>query len=380
MNFEDELRHSLADQASRIEPSPKSMARLAAASRPGRVRPAHVTLAAAALAVVLASAAVVATRSDDGRRTVSAGPDPSITTITPADGEGCPTDDAGPPSARAAAALASDGRGLVLFGGSDESGGSLGDTWLYACGRWTPLAPASAPPTGGRPLAAFDADAKVLRLVAGDGSVWSWQDGDWRMLAASGGLPKLEDAHLVYEAVAKRLLLVGGNGTALETWAWQRGKWDRLATTDGLGRLRRYGLVYHAALGKTVLFGGVYDGDMLVSGTYLWTGAAWVGTEDGGQEAPQAAVTAAYDEKAKAIVAVDDIDARTWLWDGKWTLLGVQGPGRHWEAAAAYDPSTETLVVFAGDYAAPRSTEAPRRVNDVWQWDGRSWAVAKPRP
>jgi hypothetical protein len=388
MNLEDELRRSLATQAGRIEPSPESVARLASATRRGvSRRPVALVAAAAAVALVAASAVVIATRSDGTGETVSAGPDASqvgsveatVTTDRPttADegGGACPDSDAGPPPVRAAAALASDGRGLVLFGGTDDGGRNLSDTWRYYCGRWTRLSPTSSPPAAGRPLAAFDAHQRQLRLVAGDGSVWGWEGANWRSLAAAGGLPTLTDPHMVYDSHAEALLVVGANGPVLETWAWRASAWTRLGATAQLGRLRRFGLVHHAALGKTVLFGGVDDGDMLASGTTVWDGKDWI-AEAGGGEAPPGAITAGYDERAKAIVAVDDLDGRTWIWDGSWRRADGDGLGRRWDAAVAFDASTAALVVFGGDHVASDPAASPRRTSDVWRWDGRSWALA----
>lgn len=371
MTIEDQLRRSLADQASRIDPSPRAVARWEAAARHTRhIRP-PMLAAAAVLTALVSVAAVVAALSDDKRQTVTAGPDTSVAPIESAD---CPEPSSSTPSPRSEVAMAPDNHGIILFGGNDGRA-FLGDTWRFACGRWSRLMPPSAPPADGRPLAVFDADAKQTRLVAGDGSVWAWAGADWQMLAPGGSLPKLTDPHMVYDTAAKRLMLVGANGAALETWAWQGGAWTRLASTDGLGLLRQYGLVHHAALTKTVLFGGVMDGDMLVSTTYVWNGKAWTPAGTANGDAPQAAVTAAYDDKAKVIVAVDDLDARTWLWDGDWKLAPAAGPGRRWEAGAAFDGSTGGVIFFGGQYLEPRSAEAPRLVDDAWKWDGTSWVA-----
>jgi hypothetical protein len=367
MSIEDQLRRSLADQASRVELSPRSVARWeAAARRTGRQRPAVV--AATVLAVIVAASIIVAARSGDGG-TVAAGPG---TAAVPVDAADCPQAGGGVPSPRLKAATAADGRGVIVFGGSDGHA-YLGDTWAFACGHWGRLAPSSSPPAEGQPLAAYDTDARQVRLVAGDGSVWAWEGSDWRMLAPGGVLPRLDDPHAVYDSAAHRLMLVGANGAALETWAWQAGAWERVASTDGLGRLRHYSLVHHAALARTLLFGGVMDGDMVVRDTYTWDGRAWT-SAGGDEDSPQGAVTAAYDPKAKAIVAVDDVDARTWLWDGAWKLAGAPALGRRWDAGAAYDASMGGVVFFGGRHMEPPSA-ASRLTNDVWKWDGAGWAA-----
>jgi hypothetical protein len=318
------------------------------------------------LLIAVVAAVVLSTdRPDEKVTTGPARPDP------PADIK-CPETGQDPP-ARFDAAMASDRDGLLVFGGNDGRT-YVGETWASTCGHWTRLSPSSSPPADGRSLAAFDTEAAEVRLVAGDGSVWAWKGDDWRMLS-SGGLPRLADPHMVYDTVGERLLLVGANGAALETWAWDGATWARLGSTDGLGRLRHYGLAHHVGVGKTLLVGGVTDGDMLAGTTYVWERSRWVATEE--PDGPQGAVIAAYDEQARAIVAVDDLDSRTWLWDGTWKLTSAPGPGRRFDAAAAFDPSTKGVVLFGGQSIAAASSSAPRPANDTWRWDKDRWVEAR---
>ncbi|GAC1340005.1 MAG: hypothetical protein NVSMB29_08270 [Candidatus Dormibacteria bacterium] len=91
------------------------------------------------------------------------------------------------PSARTGAAMAFDGTGVVLFGGSDGRQ-SLGDTWRWDGSGWAQLHPAHAPPAREQALAVYDQHVQRLLLVGG----WSAVPGPGPTPASGGpylGMP-----------------------------------------------------------------------------------------------------------------------------------------------------------------------------------------------
>jgi hypothetical protein len=97
------------------------------------------------------------------------------------------------PSARAGASMAALGGKLVLYGGLDASGATLGDTWTWDGSAWTLLAVAGPiTPHGLYPMPNLVAPlhgAIVFYVAAQSGdssSTWTWDGVSWTMLPAAG--------------------------------------------------------------------------------------------------------------------------------------------------------------------------------------------------
>ncbi|MGA7987394.1 MAG: hypothetical protein WCB51_03230 [Candidatus Dormiibacterota bacterium] len=79
----------------------------------------------------------------------------------------------------------------------------------------------------------------------------------------------------------------------------------------------------------------------------------------------------AYDLLTRQVVVFGGLDSesRTWLLKGRdWTLAtpGTSPAGRS-GATAAYDPESQTVMLFGGSLASGTSA------NDTWSWDGTTW-------
>jgi hypothetical protein len=81
----------------------------------------------------------------------------------------------------------------------------------------------------------------------------------------------------------------------------------------------------------------------------------------------------ADDPSSNEIVLFGGVDnyANTWLWSGSWILASppMSPPGRI-DAAAAYDPLTEQVLLFGGRKAPVNSGPV---LNDTWAWNGDGW-------
>jgi hypothetical protein len=62
----------------------------------------------------------------------------------------------------------------------------------------------------------------------------------------------------------------------------------------------------------------------------------------------------------------------TWSWNGTtWTQLSpADSPSARWGAVMAYDPATSQLILFGGN-----NTGSP---NDTWSWNGSTWTQLSP--
>ena len=90
--------------------------------------------------------------------------------------------------------------------------------------------------------------------------------------------------------------------------------------------------------------------------------------------ASRGASIAAYTDRDQVLLFGGHGDAaKTWLWRGQnWGLAQpANSPPARANAAMAYDPLTQRVLMFGGN-----STARPHpgtRLNDTWEWDGCTW-------
>ena len=192
-----------------------------------------------------------------------------------------------------------------------------------------------------------------------------------------------------------RVSLLFGGATDREvvgdTWGWDGRAWQRFAVPgppartfaaaagDGQGRVFLVG-------GSRVLFGddtvaaNRTAATRLLGDTWVWDGARWTEVT-GNQPSPRAEAAAAWDPKRQRLVLFGGYSwvegARTYLQDtwefnGKaWARFATGGPSPRSGAAIAFDPELGQVVLFGGSPAK----------NDTWVWDGTAWSeVPAPTP
>jgi hypothetical protein len=147
-----------------------------------------------------------------------------------------------PPTGRFAPAMAydsSDGE-VVLFGGENQGGSHLNDTWTFAHGNWTNISGTTTGAPSPRRYAAIaddPADHGVLLFGGQDasgtfGDTWEFAAGHWHDLSPSlhSSPPARRAAMMAYDSTNRSVLLFGGDssitGTGLaDTWRFQLGRW-----------------------------------------------------------------------------------------------------------------------------------------------------------
>jgi hypothetical protein len=188
------------------------------------------------------------------------------------------------PSVRANASLTYDAKDneVVLFGGQN-SGGYLGDTWVYsAAGAWTEIFPATSPSARASAAMAYDSEDNYTVLFGGRnsggalGDTWEFVGGAWTALAPAISPSARYGAAIVdcpsnskgsKGAQPEVVLLVGGtDGSKLfgETWAFLGGQWTLLtASTPDIVPFSYGGLGNDLDDGVPVAFAGLAGGGPL---------------------------------------------------------------------------------------------------------------------
>lgn len=126
-------------------------------------------------------------------------------------------------------------------------------------------------------------------------------------------------------------------------------------------------LVWHAARQRIVLFGGDYGG--LLTDMWEWNGSVWQQRQ---VIAPPTRLdpACAYDRARNVIVMFsgDNQVADTWEFDGQtWIQRNpVASPPERRQAAMAFDPTTQRVVMYGG-------WNSSGRFSDTWTWNGTVW-------
>jgi N-acetylneuraminic acid mutarotase len=180
------------------------------------------------------------------------------------------------PSPRSAYSMAYDPvtRRLIMFGGRDNAGTSLNDTWAYdpAKNTWTELEPGGTQPLA-RSTQGMVADPTTHRLLmfggrgAGSalGDTWAYDPNAnaWMELKpAVSPTPRVGPA-MVWDETGLRVIVFGGrdsSGTSLDdTWAYDPAgrTWARLTPSFAQPAARvGHTAVYDSTSGGLIMFGG----------------------------------------------------------------------------------------------------------------------------
>ncbi|MEM9194631.1 MAG: DUF4215 domain-containing protein, partial [Myxococcota bacterium] len=233
-------------------------------------------------------------------------------------------------SGRARHALAFDvaRQRLVVFGGLDAMGVTLGDTWEQVDGRWT-LQTLPTAPSARRDMAfAYDPETGGVAITGGFdglqaiGDAWLYDGTRWTRRADPPYAPRWGHS-LVFDARRRRLIMHGGQdgtGPLLDTWAYAGGTWSELSRSG-----------------------------------------------------PENIVSMAYDVRRDRTVAVagrTSVERAVWEFDGAtWVdVTPTDGPSQRRGTSIAYDPMRERVVLIGGGSGMPG-----RALNDIWEYDGASW-------
>jgi hypothetical protein len=263
---------------------------------------------------------------------------------------------------------------MVVFGGYDLNFNRTRDVWEYngAARTWANVATTGPIARQGAAMAYDPLRQRILMFGGSDdvgtvlGDTWEWDTvaKTWSQLSLSPSPPPRVGSRMVYDVANDRIVLHGGWNSATsaffsDTWAWNPGPrtWTNLGSGfSGPFSARTYhGFVYNTASARVTIFGGRGPGADLND---LWElqGNTWVDVTPGGTLPPGRGWSGVTYESTNSRLVLyggwnntggfSYID--TWAWNGSsWTQL-PNGPTARDSHAMVWDPDRGVSVVFGG--------------------------------
>ncbi|HEX9160868.1 MAG TPA: hypothetical protein VF980_04105 [Thermoanaerobaculia bacterium] len=290
----------------------------------------------------------------------------------------------------------------VMFGGTEAFGLPRATTFTFDptladashAGDWVTHDSNQVTP-GPRSLLAMRSDPvnKVIYMLDGltDGSTftdfWIYQNGVWQKSQATGS-PSCGTPNAAFDTDRGKLVAVCNDSSTFE---WDGTAWKAfpdIKTKPGFHQFSA--MVYDQSLKKTVLFGG-FDGTNWMDNAWMWDGTTW--TEQRKNRAPARDLTQMwFDPILHKTVLFGGLGRRTpqdrverfsdmWTFDANgWTELKPPAlPTTRFGAMVITDPSTGHTLLFGGmryDTQTVGNTVTQKQfyANDMWEWDGTTWA------
>jgi hypothetical protein len=287
----------------------------------------------------------------------------------------------------------------VLFGGREEGGALLKDTWTWDGTGWTPLTPAHTPPAQWGAAIAYDAATGTAVLFGGAdegdnyrGDTWTWDGTDWTHEAPAHSPSPRSGASMAYDAATGTIVLFGGAADGpppygvsflSDTWTWDGTDWTHEAPAHSPSPRSDASMAYDSGHQQVLLFGGRDSNPGADCGdgcqdTWTWDGTDWTHETPATMPSPRADAGMAYNADAGNVVLFGGYDyslhvcpcflGDTWTWNGSdWTPQApADSPSARASAAIAYDPVRKQVVLFGGVSGGGGG-------GDTWTWDGTSW-------
>jgi N-acetylneuraminic acid mutarotase len=258
------------------------------------------------------------------------------------------------PTRRSGYAMAYDAESdrVILFGGGNEVGWNLADTWVYDynTNTWTEMAKGPADHLGAR--IAYDAESHRIILFGGydlgkilfnDTWAYDYNTNTWTEMKPSTSPPGRNYQAMTYDSKADRVLVWGGfdlDGKAIDNSVWSydfnTNTWQEMVSGKPRPDTRDYAvMVYDAESDRTILYGGVNYG-----GNETW---------------------------------VYDYNTNTWT-----NLKPSTNPGRLSRHAMVYDTAADRAILFGGQVGSVQF----KYTGETWIYDlnTNNWTNAKPHP
>lgn len=291
-------------------------------------------------------------------------------------------------------------KNIVLFGGKDQSGRYLNDTWKFNGKKWKKVnCPALPNPRG---IPAVSASSKGNQIVMFGGfsptggdlkDTWLFNGKKWIEVTTQSSPSGRSAAAMAPHSQSGGVLLYGGLGAGSkqegnlvdlkDTWVFDSGGWKQIETLGTLGPRSNHCMASDPSNGRIFLLGGSFEGNP-VSDFWVFENNNW--------ERPDSAFyplsagdspilsnlktmkiyclsppsrSETSDPDPNALAFLDD----TWTFDGKqWTQLKLGiSPIRRCYTSLAYDSVRHVAVLFGG------STSGFAALDDTWEFDGKNW-------
>jgi hypothetical protein len=297
--------------------------------------------------------------------------------------------DPGPPARDWHAMVYDEGRDrVVLFGGYNDPGGVLADTWERDGLDWTDVTTSSGPPSRWGHALAYDGTGSRTILfggLSGDGSsllsdMWAWDGSSWMEITPAAVPPARMFHAMVDDAAAGRLFLFGGidfsSGSHGDSWEWDGSSWTEVTPPSSPHPRWGHAMAYDSDRARVILFGGYDVGSGEMADTWEWDGSIWRNLTPAVSPPARFAHGLAYDAVRRRVILfggmgiggtlLDD----TWEWDGaSWVDVTAAGsPPARQAHSIVFDGTRGRVVLFGGDGVSGQ-------LADTWE-HGRSVETA----
>ncbi|MEI6309141.1 MAG: kelch repeat-containing protein [bacterium] len=264
---------------------------------------------------------------------------------------------------------------LIVFGGWGNSG-KLSDTWAYnyATNVWTNRNPTNPPPARARHAIAYDSQSGKLILFGGLDDYGNLLNDTWAYDYISNtwtnrnpiNSPPARDFHAItYDSQSNEMILFGGwgnSGRLNDTWAYNyaTNTWTNRNSTNPPPPRNSHAMVYDSKSGKVIFFGGLADYGNLLNDTwaYDYISNTWTNRNPTNPPPTRNRHVMVYDsqsEKAFLFGGMDDYGNLlndSWAYDfatNTWTNLNaISSPQVRIDSAMAYDGNSGKAILFGG--------------------------------
>ncbi len=165
-------------------------------------------------------------------------------------------------------------RKVILYGGIDDLGGYLGETWTWDGTNWKKLDLKKDQRPPARILATMFHDPVTNRIVLAGGvgrpdfnskfqryeDQWQFDGTKWVEMTPSQKLPQRYGAQVATDPVNQRVLVFGGKSNTEQylndMWAWNGSTWSEVDDGPAPSPRMNGGMAWDPTIGKIVLYGG----------------------------------------------------------------------------------------------------------------------------
>ena len=276
----------------------------------------------------------------------------------------------------------------VMFGGQDESGILLDDTWEFDGNSWRKIVTANAPDARRGHAMVYNPIRDVIVLFGGVSSsavlndTWEFDGGTWTKLSLGSPPPDTAYPAMTYDAARQEVVLVTGSpGSSpnVHTWTFNGPGWT-LASSSGPIWRNEPGLAYHASRQTVFLLGGWTLGPDVTgqTDTWEWNGTAWV--ERTGS-VPTAHGDLIYDAQRDRLVSYGGYinHGAVSVWSGgSWSDVDPPNkPPARYHPSMIYDAARGVAVLIGGGENPVTGTGDS--FDDTWEL-GDDWSEPVPGP
>lgn len=301
-----------------------------------------------------------------------------------------------------AAAMDKNKEQIVVFGGALAGGGAIDDTWVYSIkdDQWKKLDLDEKPRARTHHAMAYLPDKKRIYLFGGRDEMGNYLEDTWEFTGTKwkrldpDSFPMARGAFgMAPTAEGDKIVLFGGFCAALgdlfDTWIFDGKKWERKFITGAPSPRSNVRLAPNPAQGGVLLFGGFGPapggGKKLddLTDTWVFTGDAWQQLDTQTSPGKKTALILVPDFKHKGVYlygreSADEKKHSLWFFNGEnWTPKGPLEFGAPASEMAIFSSSKggEFLVVMLPGEADEQvlSGRPSAFLFDTWAYDGRKW-------